>query len=348
MSIKKLKLLKKVIIILSGFVLLAKLSINIVNAQDIHFSQYYTSPLTLNPAETGFFSGNWRFSNNFRTQWAAIGEPFNTISVAMDKPFDTESGKLGVGLMYINDRSGSTYLTENKLYISFNIIRTYNNKHIFGFGVQPGYAVKSFSLDDITLPSQYNISTGTFDSSLPDNTETRWIENIYYGDINIGVNYLYMYGRIKPGLGIAAFHVNRPKMSFLREDNTLPVRYVLHGNADITINDNSFVKTNFLSMHQKKAHNCMFGLSLHFILPENNMLEQIFAGVHSRISSAVVDAVIFSTGLEIYNLQIGLSYDVNISSLAYVSNRRGAFEISVIYKDISTTLNKIALPCDRF
>ena len=29
-------------------------------AQDNHFSQYYASPLSLNPATTGHFEGDWR------------------------------------------------------------------------------------------------------------------------------------------------------------------------------------------------------------------------------------------------------------------------------------------------
>ena len=46
--------------------------------QDIHFSQFYSSPLTLNPAYTGNYEGNWRVMSNYRTQWSAIAEPYKT------------------------------------------------------------------------------------------------------------------------------------------------------------------------------------------------------------------------------------------------------------------------------
>ncbi|MEC7159268.1 MAG: type IX secretion system membrane protein PorP/SprF, partial [Bacteroidota bacterium] len=36
------------------------------NSQDIHFSQYYASPLTLNPALTGLHGGDFRAVVNYR------------------------------------------------------------------------------------------------------------------------------------------------------------------------------------------------------------------------------------------------------------------------------------------
>src|SRR5688572_2302476 len=41
-------------------------------AQDIHFSQYNSSPMNYNPGLTGFFNGDYRFSSNYRNQWSAI------------------------------------------------------------------------------------------------------------------------------------------------------------------------------------------------------------------------------------------------------------------------------------
>jgi len=37
-------------------------------AQDPHFSQFFASPLTINPANTGNFSGSLRAALNSRTQ----------------------------------------------------------------------------------------------------------------------------------------------------------------------------------------------------------------------------------------------------------------------------------------
>src|ERR1035437_9240949 len=60
-------------------------------AQDIHFSQYYASPLTLNPALTGLVNGVFRASLNYRNQWFNIPTqntiaPYQTYQASFDMP----------------------------------------------------------------------------------------------------------------------------------------------------------------------------------------------------------------------------------------------------------------------
>lgn len=57
-----------------------------VKGQDIHFSQFYASPLTLNPANTGLFNGNIRGVLNYRNQWNSFA-PFNTYAGSVDMNF---------------------------------------------------------------------------------------------------------------------------------------------------------------------------------------------------------------------------------------------------------------------
>ncbi|MEY4904396.1 MAG: hypothetical protein RLZZ292_2211, partial [Bacteroidota bacterium] len=66
---------------------LALLGTIAANAQDIHFSQFYQSPLNLNPALTGVMNCNQRLTANFRNQWAAIlrGNAYNTYSASYDQ-----------------------------------------------------------------------------------------------------------------------------------------------------------------------------------------------------------------------------------------------------------------------
>ncbi len=322
-------------------------SIPTIYAQDIHFSQFYASPLSLNPAHTGFFEGNWRFSNNFRTQWSAIGEAYNTVSAGIDKPFRMRKSDLGLGALFINDRSGSSYLNINKIYVSMNRIKTIDKIHTIGIGLQAGYIVNSFDLGSITLPSQFNTVSGEFDASMPNNLD-QWAENTYYGDINIGGIYKGKFGKYTPTCGISLFHINQPQYSFLREDNRLPMRAVIHGSIAIQLHDSYYAEPHYTYMHHKMAGNMILGGNFHFLMPEGSMLAEAYAGIFTRTSLNNIDALIFTLGLNVYDFNIGLSYDVNISPLVQASNMRGAFEISIVYTDISKTLHKIALPCDRF
>ena len=55
-------------------------------AQDLHFSQYFNSPLTTNPANTGFIpDGDYRLGINYRNQWSTIMTvPYKTMSAYGD------------------------------------------------------------------------------------------------------------------------------------------------------------------------------------------------------------------------------------------------------------------------
>ena len=54
-------------------------------AQDIHYSQFYASPLTLNPALTGVNACNYRVGVMYRSQWSSVSaDPYQTPSISFD------------------------------------------------------------------------------------------------------------------------------------------------------------------------------------------------------------------------------------------------------------------------
>jgi len=60
-----------------------------VSSQDAHFSQFYASPLTLNPAIAGTYTGTFRISAIYRDQWrSAVDDPLKTFAVSGDVKFN--------------------------------------------------------------------------------------------------------------------------------------------------------------------------------------------------------------------------------------------------------------------
>src|SRR5678810_596663 len=53
-------------------------------AQDPNFSQFFASPLTLNPAMTGKFDGVYRVAGNYRNQWPTIYNAYTTYTASFD------------------------------------------------------------------------------------------------------------------------------------------------------------------------------------------------------------------------------------------------------------------------
>jgi hypothetical protein len=73
--------MKKVLFCLGAFLALTNTS----EAQDVHFSQYFTSPMTLNPALTGLTQSDYRMAANYRTQWGSVNNaPYTTATVSYD------------------------------------------------------------------------------------------------------------------------------------------------------------------------------------------------------------------------------------------------------------------------
>src|SRR5881394_3590915 len=109
----------KRIVLLVSFALLMKLQIL---AQDPHFSQFFSSPLTLNPALTGKFDGVFRAAGNYRDQWPSISKAFITSTVSLDAPMLTNrisaNDIWGVGLMAMTDRTANGILNSNYISLS--------------------------------------------------------------------------------------------------------------------------------------------------------------------------------------------------------------------------------------
>lgn len=315
-------------------------------AQDIHFSQLHQAPLFANPSFTGFYEGNWRFMNNYRNQWSAVGIPYQTISAGFDKPFEMERGILGLGIYFVNDESGSAALNINKLFLSI-AYRFRIRYHQFSIGAQAGYVVQDFDITNLTFPSQYDENSGYFDNSI-DNSISMWDENINYPDMNAGISWSLKRKDIKPLVGISVSHINTPEVSFMRENNQLGMRYSAYASLKAMMGEHWFIQPQLYGMYQNKAADFLAGSLIGYKFGVEQFLDDIYAGGEVRTILETTDAVAVIAGLGFWNIDLGLSYDINISGLRRATNLQGAFEISIVYTNFYEKINKIRIPCERF
>ena len=103
----------------NAFVIIIALSLLKTNlsAQDPHFSQFFASPLTLNPAFTGKFDGQLRLAANHRDQWPSIPKAYVTTSASVDfsilKNKIPEGDVFGIGIAGLSDQSADAALNLN-------------------------------------------------------------------------------------------------------------------------------------------------------------------------------------------------------------------------------------------
>src|SRR5215510_8599795 len=99
----------------------------VAHAQDPSFSQFFSSPLNVNPALTADINGKWRVISNYRNQWIGAGDPYTTGTISMDsKIFQNVAGnyvdeitRVGIGGMMMYDQALAGGLKST--YASFNV-----------------------------------------------------------------------------------------------------------------------------------------------------------------------------------------------------------------------------------
>lgn len=317
-------------------------------AQDIHFSQFYASPLNLNPALTGFSEGSYRVAGIYRNQWRSVTTPYETYSGSFDmKVLEEKLNRdiFGLGGVIVNDRSGDGKLGLLSIMASTSYLKLLGNKskHYLGAGLQFGYVQRSLDFNNLTFPHQYDSNSGDFDLSLSNN-ENFDGSNISYFDLQAGVLWSSnVHERIGLFNGLSIFHLTQPKESFLNDDTRLKSRYAFHGGIKIKATENIFFTPNYIIMLQNKAQEFNAGAAIEYHFQDDHLTIVSLGGWYR-----VEDAAILTASVEHRGIRIGLSYDVNTSELKPASNNRGAFEISLIYiGKIAKDDGPIMVPCPR-
>ena len=304
---------------------------NFIHAQDIHYSQFNSSPQNLGPAQTGLFNGDWRFAGNFRSQWSVIPVPYRTFSLASDTRLKTKlkNDIPAVGLIVNTDKSGDSKFTTTQIYLSGAYIKKLNSDstNFLSVAIQPGITTKSFNINDLTFDNQYDGDRYNPALSSGENfSKTR----ITYFDLGGGLAYLWKKNqRTQACLGVSALHLNRPKQSFFdNKEIKLDVKTSVSALVEFPVAAQLDLIPTVLYQQQGKFHETVAGVfGKYYLKPVDGMTTAFSLGGFYRIK----DAFILVANMDYRNFNVGISYDVNTSKLSEATNHRGGFEISVIY-----------------
>ncbi|MEQ1676128.1 MAG: PorP/SprF family type IX secretion system membrane protein [Chitinophagaceae bacterium] len=337
--------MKKTISTLTVCVMLACVS----KAQDPNFSQFFASPLTLNPALTGKFDGTFRLAGNFRNQWPTINNAFVTRTASIDFGILnnrlSDIDKMGVGILGVTDRAGDGVLVTNYAGLSLAYHKGLDEDgfHQIGAGFQGTFVNKRLDIskvdfeDELTPLGFTGVTSEIFSSKQISISYFDMNAGILYNGSTNGYNNFY--------IGASMYHINRPKESFRGGDYLLAARTTIQAGGKIPIG--SYHALHFAANHsmQAKAHNTVVGGAFSYNV--NNSDENptnFFIGAWYRFNDAAIPYV----GLEFAGIHIGASYDANTSSLKPASNTRGGMEVSLIYIKKPSDPNAKKLNCPRF
>jgi type IX secretion system PorP/SprF family membrane protein len=319
-------------------------------AQDPNFSQFFVSPLTLNPALTGKIDGNYRLALNFRNQWPSINNAFRTYTASFDagilKSRIPDYDQFGVGIIGLTDKSGNGVLQHNYVGISTAYHKALDESgfHQIGLGFQGIYVNKRLNTDALKFEDMLRADGFT---GLTTEDFSSYHLNLSYFDLNAG----FFYNGTTDGsnnfyLGGSMYHLNRHEETFTDTGHYfMASRLTLQAGGMIPLGDyNAF---HFSAMHSRQANainTVIGGAYMLNINPDEWSPTNLYVGSWFRFGDAIIPYV----GLEFGEFRVGASYDVNVSSLKPASNMRGGAEFSLIYIKRPVDPNAKKLNCPKF
>lgn len=315
----------------------------LLSAQDIHFSQFYMSPLNLNPALTGVMNCTHRLSANYRNQWSSVlkSNAYNTYNISYDQKIPTgRYDYFGLGGTVWGDKAGSSEFATIQARLSGSYAKKmggYRKKaHFLVVGADLGASQRSINSANLQWPSQTR--GGVYDPTVG-TPEPIADPSFWFVDLAAGALWYSVLGPDKNFYFGGAFsHLNRANQSFLDQNIPLYSKFTFHAGGDFLVAPRFGLAPGAVTFFQGPSWQVNVGNSFKFLLGESRRNNQTFQfGTWVRLANRLdqgklMDAIILSTRFDYEQFTLGFSYDINTSSLSAATNGNGSFEFSLLYK----------------
>ena len=342
-----------------------------LSAQDIHFTQFYMSPMTLNPAMAGKFEGTVRIGGIYRDQYRSVinqkdidpsvkNAQYKTPSIWVDAPIIRGFRKndwVGVGIMFFSDKAGQGGLahTGSKIGATYHLAIDKKANTVLSVGAH--YGGEQRKVDN----GKFFFERGYTSSTLPNNQyqaaqsgESQTNTDDKYSDIDAGVVLTSKLNKMMDfNLGFSMFHIAEPSYSLIGSTGTgtgggntkVARRAVLHGQFNAKLTDKFSINPAFLFQTQTGGQEIALQGMAGYLFDEEKDIHLNF-GVGYRMRDALQAIV----GMRYKALNVGLAYDINVSNLNTVSRYRGGFELAANYviKIFKPAIIKPKVLCPRF
>ncbi len=301
-------------------------------AQDPMFTQFYASPLQLNPAFAGSAMAPF-VALNYRMQYPSqtgTGAAYSTFAASYDQHFSGLNSGIGISLM--TDDAGQGILRKTYASVHYSYKVESKNGISTRLGIEGGFIQNNLDWDKLIFPDQLDPIEGpTFlDGTKRPTTETRPLANTRTNfDISMG---LVVYGAGFHG-GFVAKHLTTPEESFFGTERNLtlglPVRWTLHGGYEFILQKATrykpatFISPTLMAVKQGPFAQVIGGAYLG--------MGAIVSGFWYRHAYTTPESIIFMVGFKQDYFKVGYSYDYTVGG--QLSGRTGGSH------EISLTLN---------
>ncbi len=340
-----------------GFLLIFLLEYHSGIGQIAHYSQFYSTPMTIAPSFAGFTEAS-RLSLNYRDQWPALKPAvFKTYSVGFDHYF--ERAKSGLGILVFRDVAGAGKLglTEAGLQYSYKIQvgqkrGNINNEWFLRPGIQFKYSQRSINFDSLIFGDQLLSGTESTSEAPPFKVKPY----IDFTASLLGYTDLY-WG------GFSVDHLLKPKQSLYGLEDRMSMKFTVFGGAKVMLKG----QKNRRVRYDREGENVTFAFNYQYWKQFDQLdigaywtHDPVILGAWFRGIPVIdkqsktfdnIDAIIILVGFKLSpNFKIGYSYDMTIISNLF-SQTGGAHEVSLVYefnKNLGKFYKHTIIPCPSF
>lgn len=334
-------------------------------AQDASFRQLGASPLLTNPALTGVFDGQLRLEMNYQEIYTRLTteQAYRSVAAAVDVRRPVRRGNFaGFGILLQHDQAGSSDYVRSQGLLSGSYQqqiagtgRGSRAAHYLSAGAQLGLGQRGFDLNKVWFSEQYFVDATSreayLDRSLPSGESFAGVSGDPYVDVNAGLAWFATLGdRRSAYVGAAAYHLGEPNVSPVPGlEDLLYRRYVVHGGGEIPLADGfSTVLPAFRLSTQGPAQSALAGASVRYTQRAWREVALRLGG-YGQVTGrqgdgAELASVLLLVALEMEQVQIGASYDLRTGGLRAITNSRGGFELSFVYRQAANYPSRVRCP----
>lgn len=315
-----------------------------LKAQDIHFSQFFETPIWRNPSLAGIYNGDIRVQAVYRDQWNSVTNAYKTgsLNAEVKLPIGNGNDFITTGLQVLYDKAGTIGWTSTHVLPVLNYHKSLSNEknRYLSLGFMGGWVQRRFDPSKVTTNSQYdNGGIGEIFSNTQYN----------YADGSVGLSYNSTIGENENNnffAGAAYHHFNKPNNSFYQNTGiVLQPKLVFSGGLRFGVSDYAYMTIQADQTIQGGFNETIGGLMYGLKIGDDmdDPAYTLHAGALMRWNDAIIPVV----KLDYNPFSVAVSYDVNISKLKPSSYGRGGFEISISYTGFRKDKGEYLL-CPRF
>lgn len=325
-------------------------------SQDVIYAQNSILPHFRNPAITGLYNTKFKLCTDVRSQYFTVspGDKFNSLNFSFDSKFNVlKNDFINIGIIFNKESLGSNKILKNKGLINFSYAKQLNyNKFskVSDFliaGFQFGANKFTYGMENYTYGIQFDKSSQQFNAEIPSGEQFN--NSKLVSEFNIGLLWYRITYKSNYYCGISAYHINQPDISFNSNiTRKYSQRFSILIGSQHEFSNNLALLPSFDFNFQGSNFNMRPGLSLKVSLEDSNYFRfGSVLSINNQISGIGFNDLIINTIYEFSDFGIGLSYEINLSSIKTITGLNGAFEIAGFYL-LGDAPKRYKLSCPSF